>query len=94
MRPEQTDDAENHLAVYLLDLRSEYEAELRLLTEVQRSLERFRSARTAAVRVRAKEMLMQQMRLLNGANRAIHDALAQSEPLVHALEDPTDRTVQ
>ena len=82
---------QDELALYLLDLRSEYEAELRLLTEVQRGLERFRGARTAGVRARAKEMLTQQMRLLDGANRSIGDVLGEAAPLLAALgdSDPT-----
>lgn len=85
---------EELLAAYLLDLRSEYEAELRLLTEIQRALEGFRSARTDRVRARAKEALTQQLRLLNGANKSIHDALAESEPLIRALENPTNGMLQ
>jgi hypothetical protein len=89
--------ADEELALYLLDLRSEYEAELRLLTEVQRGLERFRTARTASVRARAKEMLTQQMRLLDGANRSIHDVLSDAGPLLAALADsepPSDGPLQ
>ncbi len=85
---------EEQLAEYLLDLRSEYEAELRLLTEVQRALERFRSARSAGIRARAKQMLTQQLRLLDGANKSIHEVLADSAPLIQALEDQTGRTLQ
>ena len=76
----------DRLALYLLDLRSEYEAELRLLTEVQRQIERFRSARTDAVRSRAKDVLVQQMRLLEGANQSIASVLDEAGPLLAALD--------
>lgn len=82
------------MALYLLDLRSEYEAELRLLTEVQRALERFRTAGTTAVRARAKAMLTQQLQLLGGANRSIRDALAEAAPRIRALENLTEGTLQ
>jgi hypothetical protein len=94
MTPATQKSPEADLALYLLDLRSEYEAELRLLTEVQRALERFRTARTTAVRARAKEMLTQQLRLLDGANRSIHDALAQAPPKLGALGNLNESTLQ
>ena len=80
-----TADADR-LAMYLLDLRGEYEAELRLLTEVQRQLERFRTARTDAVRSRARDILIQQMRLLGGANQSIGSVLNEAGPLLAALQ--------
>ena len=83
-----TKTPEDQLAVNLLDLRSEYEAELRLLTEVQRALEAFRGARTADARAQAKELLIQQLRLLSGANRSIGDALVEFAPLIQALQHP------
>ena len=82
----------DNLAAYLLDLRSEYEAELRLLTEVQRQLERFRTARTEGVRSRAREVLVQQMRLLDGANLSIGSMLREAEPLLAELGDPGEET--
>ncbi len=73
------------LALYLLDLRSEYEAELRLLTEVQRQLERFRGARSDAVRKRARDVLTQQMHLLRGANQSVASVLSEGGPLLDVL---------
>ena len=81
-RPDDDD-----LALYLLDLRSEYEAELRLLTEVQRQLERFRGARSDAVRARARDVLLQQMHLLKGANQSVGSVLSEAGPLLAALHE-------
>jgi len=82
------------LALYLLDLRSEYEAELRLLTEVQRQLERFRGARSNAVRARARDVLKQQMRLLIGANESIGSVLGEAGSHLAALDDPDEAAGQ
>ncbi len=82
------------LALYLLDLRSEYEAELRLLTEVQRQLERFRAARSDAVRARARDVLRQQVRLLIGAHESIGSVRGEAGAHLAALDDPDQATGQ
>jgi hypothetical protein len=57
------------LSIQSLDLRAEYEAKLRILTEIQRDIESLRSANaTAARRQRALEQLDKRFGALTAAN--------------------------
>ena len=57
------------LSVQSLDLRAEYEAKLRILTEIQREIEALRSADTIGVRRRALDQLEKRFSALTDANR-------------------------
>ena len=59
-RASDPDALDSLLAVYMLDLRAHYEAEMRLLTEAQRQIERYRTG-GAEARVQARAALMQHL---------------------------------
>jgi hypothetical protein len=76
------------LALYLLDLRAQYELELRLLTRLQRLLEEFRGAEASEPRRHTYVGLEQQMKALRSAHRTIDDALAGAEQQLEACRPP------
>jgi hypothetical protein len=67
------EDLESLLAVYLLDLRGQYEAQLRALTTAQRALEEHRAADGPEKRIQTLSVLRQQLQLLRAATAAVTD---------------------
>lgn len=57
------------LSVQSLDLRAEYEAKLRILTQIQRDIESLRSSVSSAQRQRALDQLDKRFTELSAANR-------------------------
>ena len=87
------DDRENLdslVAVYLLDLRSHYEAQLRHLTAAQRALEEARTASGPGKRTQAVSVLRQRVQLLRAANTTVADALTEAEREVSLLDPGTN----
>ena len=80
------EDLESLLAVYLLDLRSQYEAQLRALTTAQRALEEFRAAEGPEKRTQTLSVLRQQLQLLRGATTVVADGLTEAEREVDLLD--------
>jgi hypothetical protein len=63
------------LSVQSLDLRAEYEAKLRILTDIQRKVETLRRETTAAQRQSALEDLREDFEKLTAANRSASETL-------------------
>ena len=80
------EDLESLLAVYLLDLRSQYEAQLRALTTAQRALEEFRAAEGPEKRTQTLSVLRQQLQLLRATTAAVTDGLTEADREVGLLE--------
>ena len=80
------EDLESLVAVYLLDLRGQYEAQLRALTTAQRALEEFRAADGPEKRIQTLSVLRQQLQLLRAANATVVDGLIEAEREVALLE--------
>jgi hypothetical protein len=83
-RPE---NLESLLAVYLLDLRSQYESQLRELTAAQRALEELRAADGPEKRVQSHAVLSQRIQLLRATNQTVAEGLTEAEREI-ALIDP------
>ncbi len=88
MAPDVPEDLPHLLAVYLLDLRSQYERQLRELTAAQRALEEMRSGDGHEKRVQSHTLLQQRIRSLRAINATVLDALAEAERET-ALIDPS-----
>jgi hypothetical protein len=73
------------LAIYFIDLRAEIEAELRILTDTQRQLERYRSL--SAARKQTKGLLTRQLKQMLATNVSIREALEEAQRLVAALAE-------
>jgi hypothetical protein len=69
------EDLSSLLALYLIDLRAQYEAELRSLTAAQRALERYRTAATDEARRQFKITLSNELRALDATSEAVRDGL-------------------
>jgi hypothetical protein len=83
------EDLSSLLALYLLDLRAQYEAELRSLTAAQRALEHYRTAATDEARRQFKITLSTELRALAATSEAVRDGL--NEALRQAgLLEPSD----
>jgi len=80
------ENLESLLAVYLLDLRSQYEAQLRALTTAQRALEEFRAAEGPEKRTQTLSVLRQQLQLLRAATATVTDGLMDADREVGLLE--------
>jgi hypothetical protein len=80
------EDLESLLAVYLLDLRGQYEAQLRALTTAQRALEEYRSADGPEKRTQTLSVLRQQLQLLRAATATVSDGLTEAEREIGLLE--------
>jgi hypothetical protein len=78
------------LALYLIDLRAQYEAELRSLTEAQRALEQYRASSTDEARRQFKHTLRTQLQHLDTDNRSVRDALTDALRQAEML-DPRER---
>jgi hypothetical protein len=72
------EDIGSLLALYLIDLRAQYEAELRSLTQAQRALEQYRGSGTDEARRQFKSALQTELRRLETDNRSVRDALAEA----------------
>jgi hypothetical protein len=83
------DDSASMLAVYLLDLRAQYELELRLLTKLQRALEEFRAPTRAEPQRHLYVQLEEQVKALRYAHRTIEEGLAETENQLRQLR-PAD----
>ena len=83
---DQPEDLESLLAVYLLDLRGQYEAQLRALTTAQRALEEFRAADGPEKRTQTLSVLGQQLQLLHASNTTVTEGLREAEREVGLLE--------
>ena len=81
------DALDSLLAVYLLDLRAQYEAEMRLLTEAHRQIERYRTGASEA-KLQARASLLQNLNLLVTANTTIRDGLEEAINQVLRLGEP------
>ena len=79
------EEREHLLAVYLLDLHSQYEELLRELTHAQRALEEYRSAADFLERGKALERLRQRLGLLKNACGASTETLAAAERQIALL---------
>jgi hypothetical protein len=82
------DDSASMLAVYLLDLRAQYELELRLLTKLQRALEEFRAPTRAEPQRHLYVQLEDQVKALRYAHRTIEEGLAETEHQLRQLRPP------
>ena len=71
------------LALYLLDLRTEYEMELHALTRWQRHLEEFRMAAEEEYRRQSFVMMERQATELKNSNESIRKALEEAD---HQME--------
>ena len=89
---DKPEDLESLLAVYLLDLRGQYEAQLRALTTAQRALEDFRAADGPEKRTQTLSVLRQQLQLLRSANTTVVDGLTEAEREVGLLETVKPQT--
>lgn len=76
MSNERDPEFESILAVYLIDLRSEYESELRELTKLQRYLEDFRRASREEERRQLFVLMTGAIESLRTANKSVSHALA------------------
>jgi hypothetical protein len=85
--PTPSEDLESLLAVYLLDLRGQYEGQLRALTTAQRAMEEYRAADGPEKRIQTLSVLKQQFQLLRASNTAVADGLTEAEREVALLED-------
>ena len=83
------DEPPTLLAVYLIDLRAQLEAQLRHLTTFQRSLELYRGARADEGKLQYRHEMLQQLRLLFGSNVEIDRSLTEAERQTRRLT-PTD----
>jgi len=83
---DQPEDLESLLAVYLLDLRGQYEAQLRALTAAQRALEEFRAADGPEKRTQTLAVLGQQLQLLHASNTVVTAGLTEAERELELLE--------
>lgn len=72
------EDIGSLLALYLIDLRAQYEAELRSLTEAQRALEQYRASSTDEARRQFKLALRTMLHRLDTDNRSVRDALVEA----------------
>jgi hypothetical protein len=84
----EPEDLQSLLAVYLLDLRSQYEAQLRDLTAAQRALEEMRAADGPEKRTQSAATLRQRIQLLRAANTTVGDALTEAEREVDLIDPP------
>jgi hypothetical protein len=73
------DESPTLLAVYLIDLRAQLEAQLRHLTTFQRSLELYRGTRADEGKLQYRHEMLQQLRLLIGSNVEIDQSLTEAE---------------
>jgi hypothetical protein len=80
------EDLQSLLAVYLLDLRGQYEAQLRSLTTAQRALEEYRAAEGPEKRTQTLSILRQQLQLLRAATATVTDGLTEADREVGLLE--------
>ena len=85
--PQNTpEDFQSLLAVNLLDLRAQYEAQLRVLTTAQRALEEHRVAEGPEKRTQTVAVLRQQLHLLRAATTVVTDALTEADREIGLLE--------
>jgi hypothetical protein len=82
------DDGASMLAVYLLDLRAQYELELRLLTKLQRALEEFRAPTRPEPQRHLYVELEEQVKALRYAHRTIEEGLLETETQLRHLRPP------
>ena len=80
------EDLESLLAVYLLDLRGQFEAQLRSLTTAQRALEEYRAAEGPEKRTQTLSVVRQQLQLLRAATTTVTDGLTEADREVGLLE--------
>ena len=81
-----SEDFQSLLAVNLLDLRAQYEAQLRSLTTAQRALEEYRVAEGPEKRTQTVAVLRQQLQLLRAATTVVTDALTEADREIGLLE--------
>jgi septal ring factor EnvC (AmiA/AmiB activator) len=72
------EDIGSLLALYLIDLRAQYEAELRSLTQAQRALEQYRGSSTDEARRQFRSTLMTELRRLETDNGSVRHALTEA----------------
>jgi septal ring factor EnvC (AmiA/AmiB activator) len=84
------EDIGSLLALYLIDLRAQYEAELRSLTQAQRALEQHRGSSTDEARRQFKSTLLTELRRLETDNRSVRDALTEAARQVGMLAPRDD----
>ena len=84
--PETPESLQSLLAVYLLDLRAQYEAQLRALTAAQRALEEHRAADGPEKRTQTLSVLRQQLQLLRAATDIVMDGLTEADREVALLD--------
>ena len=82
------EDLSSLLALYLIDLRSQYEAELRSLTNAQRSLEQYRTATTDEARRQFKITVLTELRMLDTVKESMGDALKEALQQADKLDPP------
>jgi hypothetical protein len=82
------EDLSSLLALYLIDLRSQYEAELRSLTNAQRSLEQYRGATTDEARRQFKITVLTELRMLDTVKESVRDALKEALRQADKLDSP------
>ena len=86
-RESTPEDLQSLLAVYLLDLRGQYEAQLRSLTTAQRAIEEYRAADGPEKRTQTLSVLRQQLQLLRAAVVTVTEALTEADREIALLED-------
>ena len=85
-RESTPEDLQSLLAIYLLDLRGQYEAQLRSLTTAQRALEEYRAADGPEKRTQTLSGLRQQLQLLRAATGTVIEGLNEADREVALLE--------
>ena len=83
------EDAASLLAIYLIDLRAQYEANLRILTNAQRYVEQHRAAATDDARRQFKHSAGTELRALQTANTTVRDARHEAMRQVEVLAPKT-----
>ena len=86
------DAPEALLALNLLDLRAQYEEKLRLMTKLQRHLERYRSGRDDEMRRQAKIEMAYQLTDLRQANHYVNSLIDTSLTHVESLPNSPARS--
>src|SRR5690348_8966162 len=91
-RQERDLELESVIAVYLIDLRAEYEAELRALTKMQRHFEEFRRASRDEERRQAFLLVCNALAALRTSNGSIDRALVDAATQLNSIA-PAGETV-
>ena len=79
-------DCQSVFALCLLDLRTQYEAQLRFLSKAQRALEEYRGSGAPEERAQTLAVIREQMQRMRAATSPVAAALAEAEREAALLE--------